>query len=80
MLNHFPFTRTRGNIVRTLLPCVVGDRSCVKRLTDGIRHSLQEFSRPADITNEANVVIHTLPKLDGRRAGGVPAGQRSAFP
>lgn len=31
----------------------------------GISHSPQEFSRPEDITNGANVLLHTLLKLDG---------------
>ena len=31
----------------------------------GISHSPQEFSRPADIVNGANVLLHTLLKLDG---------------
>ena len=30
----------------------------------GISHSPQEFSRPADIVNGANVLLHTLLKLD----------------
>ena len=32
---------------------------------DGISHSPKEFSRPEDITNGANVLLHTLIKLDG---------------
>jgi len=32
---------------------------------DGISHSPREFSEPADITNGANVLLHTLLKLDG---------------
>jgi N-carbamoyl-L-amino-acid hydrolase len=32
---------------------------------DGISHSPREFSTPADITNGANVLLHTLLKLDG---------------
>ena len=31
---------------------------------DGISHSPREFSEPADITNGANVLLHTLLKLD----------------
>jgi len=31
---------------------------------DGISHSPREFSLPADITNGANVLLHTLLKLD----------------
>ncbi|HEX4945856.1 MAG TPA: M20 family metallo-hydrolase [Blastocatellia bacterium] len=31
---------------------------------DGISHSPREFSTPADITNGANVLLHTLLKLD----------------
>lgn len=31
---------------------------------DGISHSPREFSRPADIANGANVLLHTLLKLD----------------
>lgn len=31
----------------------------------GISHSPKEFSRPADIVNGANVLLHTLMKLDG---------------
>jgi N-carbamoyl-L-amino-acid hydrolase len=31
----------------------------------GISHSPEEFSRPADIINGANVLLHTLLKLDG---------------
>jgi N-carbamoyl-L-amino-acid hydrolase len=31
---------------------------------DGISHSPHEFSEPADITNGANVLLHTLLKLD----------------
>lgn len=31
---------------------------------DGISHSPKEFSRPADITNGANVLLHTLMRLD----------------
>jgi N-carbamoyl-L-amino-acid hydrolase len=31
----------------------------------GVSHSPQEFSRPADIVNGANVLLHTLLKLDG---------------
>ena len=31
---------------------------------DGISHSPREFSRPEDITNGANVLLHTLLKLD----------------
>jgi N-carbamoyl-L-amino-acid hydrolase len=30
----------------------------------GISHSPREFSRPEDITNGANVLLHTLLKLD----------------
>jgi N-carbamoyl-L-amino-acid hydrolase len=33
---------------------------------DGISHSPREFSEPADITNGANVLLHTLLKLDMR--------------
>ena len=33
---------------------------------DGISHSPREFSEPADITNGANVLLHTLLKLDLR--------------
>ncbi|MBI3653237.1 MAG: Zn-dependent hydrolase [Acidobacteria bacterium] len=32
---------------------------------DGISHSPREFSRPEDITNGANVLLHALMKLDG---------------
>jgi N-carbamoyl-L-amino-acid hydrolase len=32
----------------------------------GISHSPREFSRPADIANGANVLLHTLLKLDGQ--------------
>ena len=32
---------------------------------DGISHSPREFSEPADITNGANVLLHTLLNLDG---------------
>ncbi len=32
---------------------------------DGISHSPREFSKPEDITNGANVLLHTLLKLDG---------------
>jgi N-carbamoyl-L-amino-acid hydrolase len=31
----------------------------------GISHSPREFSHPADIANGANVLLHTLLKLDG---------------
>jgi N-carbamoyl-L-amino-acid hydrolase len=31
---------------------------------DGISHSPREFSSPEDITNGANVLLHTLLKLD----------------
>lgn len=31
---------------------------------DGISHSPREFSEPADIANGANVLLHTLLKLD----------------
>ena len=31
---------------------------------DGISHSPREFSKPEDITNGANVLLHTLLKLD----------------
>ena len=34
---------------------------------DGISHSPREFSEPVDITNGANVLLHTLLKLDTRR-------------
>ena len=33
----------------------------------GISHSPKEFSRPEDIANGANVLLHTLLKLDGMR-------------
>jgi N-carbamoyl-L-amino-acid hydrolase len=36
----------------------------------GISHSPKEFSRPEDITNGANVLLHTLMKLDGLRSAG----------
>jgi beta-ureidopropionase / N-carbamoyl-L-amino-acid hydrolase len=32
---------------------------------DGISHSPREFSRPEDVTNGANVLLHALLKLDG---------------
>lgn len=32
---------------------------------DGISHSPREFSKPEDITNGANVLLHSLLKLDG---------------
>ena len=31
---------------------------------DGISHSPREYSAPADITNGANVLLHTLVRLD----------------
>jgi len=31
---------------------------------DGISHSPREFSRPEDITNGTDVLLHTLLKLD----------------
>ncbi|PYS69231.1 MAG: Zn-dependent hydrolase, partial [Acidobacteria bacterium] len=31
---------------------------------DGISHSPREFSKPADITNGANVLLHSILKLD----------------
>jgi N-carbamoyl-L-amino-acid hydrolase len=34
---------------------------------DGISHSPREFSTPADITNGANVLLHTLLKLDAMK-------------
>ncbi|MGA9773492.1 MAG: Zn-dependent hydrolase [Blastocatellia bacterium] len=34
---------------------------------DGISHSPREFSRPEDITNGANVLLHTLLKLDAMK-------------
>src|SRR6266850_3347701 len=34
----------------------------------GISHSPREFSRPADIANGANVLLHTLLKLDGQKS------------
>jgi beta-ureidopropionase / N-carbamoyl-L-amino-acid hydrolase len=34
---------------------------------DGISHSPREFSKPEDITNGANVLLHTLLKLDAMR-------------
>jgi N-carbamoyl-L-amino-acid hydrolase len=34
---------------------------------DGISHSPREFSRPEDITNGTNVLLHTLLKLDAMR-------------
>jgi len=34
---------------------------------DGISHSPREFSTPEDITNGANVLLHTLLKLDGQQ-------------
>jgi N-carbamoyl-L-amino-acid hydrolase len=34
---------------------------------DGISHSPKEYSRPEDITNGANVLLHTLLKLDAMR-------------
>ncbi len=33
---------------------------------DGISHSPREFSKPEDITNGANVLLHTLLRLDAR--------------
>jgi beta-ureidopropionase / N-carbamoyl-L-amino-acid hydrolase len=33
---------------------------------DGISHSPREFSKPEDITNGANVMLHTLLRLDAR--------------
>ncbi len=33
---------------------------------DGISHSPREFSKPEDITNGANVLLHTLMRLDAR--------------
>ena len=33
---------------------------------DGISHSPREFSKPEDITNGANVLLHTVLKLDAR--------------
>ena len=33
---------------------------------DGISHSPKEFSKPLDIENGANVLLHTLLALDGR--------------
>jgi len=32
---------------------------------DGISHSPREFSKPEDIINGANVMLHTLLRLDG---------------
>ncbi len=34
----------------------------------GISHSPREFSRPTDISNGANVLLHTLLKLDGQKS------------
>ncbi|HKQ79609.1 MAG TPA: Zn-dependent hydrolase [Blastocatellia bacterium] len=34
---------------------------------DGISHSPREFSRPEDVTNGANVLLHTLLKLDAMK-------------
>ncbi len=34
---------------------------------DGISHSPREFSRPEDITNGANVLLHTLLRLDAMK-------------
>lgn len=36
---------------------------------DGISHSPREFSTPDDITNGANVLLHTLLKLDAMKLG-----------
>jgi len=37
---------------------------------DGISHSPREFSKPEDITNGANVLLHSLLKLDAMSLGG----------
>ena len=60
-----------------LMPSGAGhDAQDMARLTDvgmifvpsvnGISHSPKEFSRPQDIANGANVLLHALLKLDGR--------------
>jgi N-carbamoyl-L-amino-acid hydrolase len=36
---------------------------------DGISHSPREFSKPEDITNGANVLLHSLLKLDSMILG-----------
>jgi N-carbamoyl-L-amino-acid hydrolase len=35
----------------------------------GISHSPREFSRPEDIANGANVLLHTVLALDGESRG-----------
>ena len=39
----------------------------------GISHSPREFSKPQDITNGANVLLHTLLKLDRKDLSAPPA-------